>query len=556
MPGDTSSSTFRNTQRAPRSCRSCASRKVKCDKLIPCSTCVRRGDAESCAREMVMVRGMITSAKDPSSMPSYQELLEENSRLRNALGAANSTALDRPEPPLPTRRRKPQHLLESPDVLEKMLLEPPSQPPQSNKKLEWAHIILPSRESSEALVAFDKKWNSWVHYALEYPTFEHEHTSFMESIENGASLSDLDPAWLSVYFSVLSAALLMADEDYALELNLPGDPQRLLRNWYEAALLCLNRADFMRKNNVRTVQTIAILGMCVYNFGDSELNNHLWSCAIRIAQALGLDGSRSDSACMPLSKEAQRRLWWTLVICEWLCVPYHVPQVDEADFHVPLPSIDPMGDHIQPVQYHIMMARTSTVYHRFRESLRRGGRSVAETVHLADQELAEVINSLPEHLQPDGGKIPDMDQLETEHPWIKWQRFDVSLVLLHHRLRIHRALHKDWLDSPGQHDGARAVCIRSARDIIWIAHNWDQPAAMRRQWALSLHVFVAATFLLRESKAASLPDEVNFDEEFRMAISYLDETKSRNMVADKASKILRRALAGDGRWESGIDVEF
>lgn len=132
------------------------------------------------------------------------------------------------------------------------------------------------------------------------------------------------------------AALLMADEDYALELNLPGkrhhnfdiwaricinifsgDPQRLLRNWYEAALLCLNRADFMRKNNVRTVQTIAILGMCVYNFGDSELNNHLWSCAIRIAQALGLDGSRSDSACMPLSKEAQRRLWWTLVICEW-----------------------------------------------------------------------------------------------------------------------------------------------------------------------------------------------------------------------------------------------
>lgn len=69
-------------------------------------------------------------------------------------------------------------------------------------------------------------------------------------------------------------------------------------------------------------------------------------------------------------------------------------------------------------------------------------------------------------------------------------------------------------------------------------------------------MFVAATFLLRESKAASLPDEVNFDEEVGMAISYLDETKSRNMVADKAGKILRRALAGDGLWESGIDVEF
>ncbi|KAH7163404.1 hypothetical protein B0J13DRAFT_431709 [Dactylonectria estremocensis] len=547
MAGDASPSALRNTQRAPRSCRSCASRKVKCDKSIPCSTCVRRGDAESCAREMVLVRGMVTSAKDPSSMPSYQELLEENNRLRNALGAVNSTALDRPEPPLPTRQIKPQHLLESPDVLEKQLFEQTSQSQYPlNKKLEWAHIILPGRKCSEALIAFDKKWNAWAHCALEYPTFEHEHRSFMESIENGASLSDLDPAWLSVYFSILSAALLMMDEEYALELDLPGDPHGLIRNWYEAALLCLNRADFMRKNNVRSVQTIAVLGMCVYNFGDSELHNHLWSCAVRIAQALGLDGSRTDSPVMPLGEEAQRRLWWTLVICEWLCVPYHVPQVAEADFYVPLPSTDPDGNHIQPVQYHIVMARTSTVYHRFRESLRRGGRPVAETVHLADQELAEVINSLPEHLQPDGGKITELDQLEAKHPWIKWQRFDVSLVLLHHRLRIHRALQAEWLEFPGQHDGARAICMRSARDIIWIAHNWDQPAAMRRQWALSFHVFVAATLLLRESKAASLPDDINLDEQIAIAISYLDETKSRNMVADKGSRILRRAIADHG----------
>ncbi|KPM38277.1 hypothetical protein AK830_g8283 [Neonectria ditissima] len=495
-------------------------------------------------------------------MPSYQELLEENQRLRNALGAANSTALDRPGPSVPTRRRKPQHLLENPDVLERMLLESSSPPSQTHEKLDWAHIILPGRECSEALVAFDKKWNSWVHYALEYPTFEHEHEEFMVSLEDGATLSELDAAWLSVYFSVLSAALLMVDEEDALNLHLPGNHQVLLRNWYEAALFCLRQSDFMRQQNIRTVQAIAILGMCVYNFGDSELNNHLWSCAIRIAHGLGLDGSRADPPSMPLSKEAQCRLWWTLVICEWLCVPYHVPQIDEADFDVSLPSMDPItrsaGNTIQAVQYHIIMARTSTVYHRFRESLRRDSRSVAETVHLADQELAEVINALPQHLQPDGGTNPEMDQLEVEHPWIKWQRFDVSLVLIHHRLRIHRALHKEWLEFPGQHHGASAVCIRSARDIIWIAHNWDQPAAMRRQWALSLHVFVAAIFLLRESKAAPLSKDVDFEDEVEMAISYLDETKSRNMVADKAGQILRRALAGDDLWEieTGVNLSF
>lgn len=233
------------------------------------------------------------------------------------------------------------------------------------------------------------------------------------------------------------------------------------------------------------------------------------------------------------------------MICEWLAVPYHVPRVDEGDFNVPLPSRDPQHDitgGIQPVQYHIFMARTSIVYHRFRSALREGLRPIAEVVRLADDELAEVINTLPEHLQPDGGKHERMQNLEIEHPWIKWQRFDISLVLLHHRMRINRALQQKWMMSPGQYEWARTVCIRSAMDIIWITHNWDQPVAMRRQWAISLHIFVAAIFLLRESRRASLDLEVDFSDEVQLAIRYLDEVKSRNAIADRASDILRDCI--------------
>jgi hypothetical protein len=50
---------LRTTQRAPRSCRSCASRKVKCDKAVPCSTCIKRGEADACVREVVIVRGEV-----------------------------------------------------------------------------------------------------------------------------------------------------------------------------------------------------------------------------------------------------------------------------------------------------------------------------------------------------------------------------------------------------------------------------------------------------------------------------------------------------------------
>ena len=90
----------------------------------------------------------------------------------------------------------------------------------------------------------------------------------------------------------------------------------LCRHWYDAALFCLHEAQFMRKANIRSVQAIAILGMCFNNFGDPDLGNHMWSCAIRTAQKLGIDNPDSQKT-LPLSSEGQRRLWWTLVICEW-----------------------------------------------------------------------------------------------------------------------------------------------------------------------------------------------------------------------------------------------
>ncbi|KAK1687495.1 hypothetical protein BDP55DRAFT_630687 [Colletotrichum godetiae] len=444
-----------------------------------------------------------------------------------------------------------------------MVFKSPSPSQVSRHCQGWSTIDIPCRKSSELLIAYDKKWNSWVHYALEYPEFEREHAHFMNSLESGAILSDCDPGWLSVYFSVITAALLMMGDEEAREilpegektpygsttLHTPngvdrrsGDLESILQRWYKTALFCLEETDYMRTSTIRPVQAIAVLGMCFHNFGDSGLYRHLWSCAIRIARNLGLDCSHATHLASELGLEAQRRLWWTLIICEWLAVPYYVPQVDEGDFDTSLPSDESDVEGPQPVLYHIFMARTSTVYHRFRSALREGTRSVSEIVRLADDELAEVINTLPAHLQPDGGKSKEMQGLEIIHPWIKWQRFDISLVLLHHRMRINRSLQKEWLAAPGLYDWARAVCIRSAMDIIWITHNWDQPVAMRRQWALSMHIFVAAIFLLRESQMAQSGAEVDFTDEVQLAIEYLDEVKSRNAIAERAVAILRSSL--------------
>lgn len=63
---------------------------------------------------------------------------------------------------------------------------------------------MPTQRCSEALVAYDKTWNSWVHYAVEYPQFEQECDVFMRDFQRGGLLDSVDPLWLAVYFAILS----------------------------------------------------------------------------------------------------------------------------------------------------------------------------------------------------------------------------------------------------------------------------------------------------------------------------------------------------------------
>lgn len=180
-----------------------------------------------------------------------------------------------------------------------------------------------------------------------------------------------------------------------------------------------------------------------------------------------------------------------------MSLPYHPPAVDEVDFDVPYPRAPDTSllgvvdlDDEHPVHYHIFMARTATVNYRFRKTLRSDVKTLEETtmaVRAADEELAGVIDTLPIHLQPDIVDEKDEERIrcvELIKPWVKWQRFDLTLVLLHFRVRFNRVLQDQWLASSGhdQLDWARTLSVNSAVSVIWINSNWDQPISMRKQW--------------------------------------------------------------------------
>lgn len=189
---------------------SCSSRKVRCDKSVPCSTCIRRGEAEACVREMVIVRGNVTMHRDNPHTSTYEELSRENKRLRKQLDALSGSSCERPSDPERGRRHAAAHVRnvdDDPDGLERRLWRGVSSIARSTKSVvsSWMDVMVPGRACSDGLVAYDKTWNSWVHYALEYPRFQDECNAFMDAAEtDSAALARSDPGWLAVYFSALA----------------------------------------------------------------------------------------------------------------------------------------------------------------------------------------------------------------------------------------------------------------------------------------------------------------------------------------------------------------
>ncbi|KAF2649576.1 hypothetical protein K491DRAFT_174286 [Lophiostoma macrostomum CBS 122681] len=533
---------LRTTQRAPRSCLSCASRKVRCDKSVPCSQCIRRGEAASCVRETVIVRGQITTRVDEPGVLTYEELARETARLRAAL-QANAPRRPREPPSAPAHAAEacaPDHdeaaLFQADRMLEKKPII------SFNEK----EILLPSPQCSTALIAHDEASNSWVHYALEYPGFAHQHSAFLSRLEHEASLEAFDSSWLAVYFAVISAALLTMNDEGSACLDLPiPDVQLLRRNWYDASLYFLHKADFLRRPRIETVQAVAIQGMLYVNFGDSTLYRTMWACAIRVSHIIGL--SKCHSGIVGLSQQAQHRLWWTLVICAWMGgAP--TSNIHEDDFTVPLPQVTEEGSvstgdgsRIHPVQYHIFMSRAARAYHHFQLVLRTGQKPKMEVVRAADERLAELIDGLPHHLQPGRDEDQDME-LQRRFPWIKWQSVEFTLSLLYHRLCLYRVLQDEWMQEPEQYASARAVCLITARDIIWVSQHWELPHSERRQWPFALHLFCAGSFLIREGRRTAADAEADWIVEVEKCISYLDQVSSWNALAAQASNMLQQRL--------------
>ncbi|KAG8160922.1 hypothetical protein KVR01_009186 [Diaporthe batatas] len=246
-------SQIRATQRPPRTCTNCAKRKVRCDKRLPCHQCIHRGQADTCKLELVRVRGNLVESA-PSHRPRYRnyaELLQENAMLRAMLaGQTAQTDVRTPETNAEKTPKLNVHGRRRTEDVVRRLFDEIGTSSRPRTVCELKDVILPSRDFSQNMVENAFQWTFWIHFALFTPQFRREHEEFWARIRanQSESLAQMDPSWMAIYFSVLASTLMFMDENENKERR-PAcvDFTSLLQNWYESALLFLDRADYMKK---------------------------------------------------------------------------------------------------------------------------------------------------------------------------------------------------------------------------------------------------------------------------------------------------------------------
>lgn len=107
-----------------------------------------------------------------------------------------------------------------------------------------------------------------------------------------------------------------------------SDPLHVCHVWYNSAFNQLELSDGLGKPRIHVIQVAAILTLCNSHFGEGYREMNLFNIAINAARSLKMHRLGTESSfpsgiqiipewSTQANRELGRRLWWTIVICDW-----------------------------------------------------------------------------------------------------------------------------------------------------------------------------------------------------------------------------------------------
>lgn len=302
------------------------------------------------------------------------------------------------------------------------------------------------------------------------------------------------------------------------ELSPGKNPATWCRTWYDAALRELYLSDYTRKPAISTVQAVAILNLVHKNLGETSREYILHGMAVNIARLIGIDrlGEESPSTARENSNQAQlrthRRLWWTLVICDWcvsettcmafcfltfgrMTVRSRPISIHPHSFTTVLNVKDEQTSSPSKFEYHGVMARIAAMIRNQVISIREWGPGALKTPL---EEIETICASFPPHLRYSGSPndpIDDLHGANNEPYWNTLQRHLALNCVDSWRISLYVAIMPQVLDGcePPNHTALDDGILAAKRILhrIYIDPNIHFP----KFWSVNSGVVSAGIFL-------------------------------------------------------------
>ncbi|KWU43828.1 hypothetical protein RHOSPDRAFT_26089 [Rhodotorula sp. JG-1b] len=405
------------------------------------------------------------------------------------------------------------------------------------------------------------------HAVIHAPDFYAQVEAFHELGNGQFDLASL--AWLSAYFALLavSAKLVTPEQQDEMGFN-DAEMSACANRWFQCAIACLYRHNFLQNHDLACLQAIAILVLSGRDAGSATLIASLLHAGLSIAQDLGLHRLVSDEqwaaafkdkpqrlrAKSLIDREIRKRVMWSLAHSDWFAIPYRTySTLTRAQITTPLPlnakdedlakgeAVDRPRDEYTPAAWLLQYIEIGASMANAFESSRSDKSTAAQAYQRflqADRELETLLKSLPTWLKP-GAPTDGMP------PCVEALRTTFFISLQHKILSIHRP----FLARPSRattYALSRKRVIDAARAILREAPR----AKDIRLWTAIYHISVASfslTLELYEQLKGPSPDNEAIRNEIQQALPTLEGLKSASAIADRGLGLVTPLLADEKR---------
>ncbi|UKZ80391.1 hypothetical protein TrVFT333_008150 [Trichoderma virens FT-333] len=334
--------------RKPLSCLACRRHKLKCDRKVPCGTCIRyrrealcrqnpappkRGRAKKAARDTDIDVGSELADADLAESDAVGEVLQAPDqnpivagstglglvRLRNSFRTPGAEIKDTPfflralgldanTTAIPVSSLS-QLLAEIQSAGQPSLLWHMME--GATRRRYWETQLrsaLPSRTMCDLLLNYYIDHINWIFQITHVPSFRREYEEFWDAGDD----HELDFIFTALIFTIISVSALYIPPGTVEIFGCPKESIRDLAHvWHRASHQALMAGDFESKPCIVQLQTFSITQFYWYATNGIDALNSRLGQAVRTAQNLGLDKDLTPS--QTLQDEMRHRIWWDLV---------------------------------------------------------------------------------------------------------------------------------------------------------------------------------------------------------------------------------------------------